>query len=473
VTVTTPPRRSEIEQDRDLAQRVAALEALIEEARQRARRRRIRNGTALAVAAAAGVGGLIGFHGGGGGSAGTAALSGASGARGQSGRSAPSLAPIPAGNGAQAFAFDPRRPNVVFMAVAHAVGGVYVFKTTDGGEHWRSTGAQGTGWVSDILSLTPDPTHPGTLYAGTDTAVYKTVDSGRTWQPFNQGLFPPNGGRRVCYPAAGGRRYCVKQWYGTPGTPHFNRGNGYVLDVAVDPIHSNVVYSAAGAIRKSTDAGRTWHTVLLPALGRQFSFVTRIAIAPTRPESIYAIAYVQAVGGRTAIYKSTDAGTTWQATGSGSSLPPSCCGDSMDALVVDPSNPQTLYAAVGQTVLATTDGGATWESVANGLPSNAVTSLAADPRRPGTLYASVDIFHAIKTKAGDVVKPTGGIYATTDGGQTWSEVFAGFGVDKVAVDPARPSTIYAAGWAGRDPTHANKFRLFRSTDGAHTWTIAG
>src|SRR5213076_940632 len=97
---------------------------------------------------------------------------------------------------------------------------------------------------------------------------------------------------------------------------------------------------------------------------------------------------------------STDAGTTWQATGSGSSLPPSCCGDSMDALVVDPGNPQTLYAAVGQTV----------------LPTNAVTSLAADPRRPGTLYASVDIFHAIKTKAGDAVKPTGGIYATTDGG---------------------------------------------------------
>ena len=61
---------------------------------------------------------------------------------------------------------------------------------------------------------------------------------------------------------------------------------------------------------------------------------------------------------------------------------------------------------------------------------------------------------------------------TTDGGQTWSEVFAGFGVDKVAVDPARPSTLYAAGWAGRDPTHPNEFRLLRSTDSGHTWTVA-
>jgi hypothetical protein len=50
VTVTTPPRRPATEQDRDLARRVAELEALIEEARRRARRRRMRNVAALVVA---------------------------------------------------------------------------------------------------------------------------------------------------------------------------------------------------------------------------------------------------------------------------------------------------------------------------------------------------------------------------------------------------------------------------------------
>jgi photosystem II stability/assembly factor-like uncharacterized protein len=352
------------------------------------------------------------------------------------------------------------------MAVAHASNGTFVYKTTDDGQHWLRTGAQGTGWVSDILSLTADSTHPGTLYAGTDTAVYKTVDSGRTWHPYNRGLFPANGGRRVCYADAGGR-YCVKQPFGTPGTTSWNRDNGYVLDVAVDPIHSNVVYSAAGAIRKSTDGGRTWKTVFAP---RQRSGFTRIAIAPTRPESIYAITHSGFFpAGATTIYKSTNAGLTWQATGRG--LPSSCCGDSEDSLVVDPGNPQTLYADVGDAVFTTTDGGQTWRPTAIGLPNN-VTSLAADPRRPGTLYAGVDIPHSTKTKAGDVEKPTGGIYTTTDGGQTWSEVFIGFGVDKVAVDPARPSTIYAAGWAGSDPTHPNEFRLLRSTDSGHTWVTA-
>src|SRR5215468_6182489 len=110
MTVGAPPRGPEIEEDRDLAQRVADLEALIEEARRRARRRRIRNAVALVVAAGAVLVGLFGFHGGGG-SAGTAVFAGASGAKAQATKPAPSLAPLPAGNGAEAFAFDPRRPN--------------------------------------------------------------------------------------------------------------------------------------------------------------------------------------------------------------------------------------------------------------------------------------------------------------------------------------------------------------------------
>ena len=253
--------------------------------------------------------------------------------------------------------------------------------------------------------------------------------------------------------------------FGTPGTTRWNRDNGWVLDVAVDPSNSSIVYSASDAVRKSTDGGHIWKTVLQP-YPTQWHLVTRIAIAQTRPESIYAIAHAYP-NGRTAIYKSTDAGGTWQVTGgSASSLPPSCCGDSQDALAVDPGNPQTLYAAVGDTVLATTDGGASWQPMANGLPANDVTSLAVDPQRPGIVYASV----VTKLNRVNSNAVAGAIYKTTDGGQTWSEVFSGFGVQKVAVDPARPSTVYAEGWASRDSTHQDVFRLLRSTDGGRIWT---
>jgi len=354
---------------------------------------------------------------------------------------------------------------VVYVASAHALGGAYVFKTTDNGQHWTSTEAQGAGWESDILTLTADPRHSGTLYAGTDTAVYKTTNGGRSWRPFRRGLFPRP--HKTCS-GPPGRPECWKYpYFGTPGKTNWNRGNGWVLDLAVDPVHSNVVYAAAGGVRKSTDGGHTWKSVLEPQLkwmsvtsyGRTWKNVldrsklmnvSRIAIAPTRPESIYAITHDP--WGRTAIYKSTDAGQTWHRTGRpGSRLPLSCCGDSMDTLASDPGNPQTVYAGVGQTVFVTTDGGAAWKPMANGLPGKAVTSLAADPRQPGTLYASADFYN------GD--NPAGGIWKTTDGGQTWREIWSGFGVDKVAVDR---STIYAAGSG----------RLLRSTDGGHTWSIS-
>jgi photosystem II stability/assembly factor-like uncharacterized protein len=364
------------------------------------------------------------------------------------GTTASSLAPLPHGNGAGAFTFDPRHPSVVYVASAHASGGVYVFKTTDGGQHWRSTNARGAGWESDILSLTADPRRSGTLYAGTDTAVYRTRDGGRRWRPFNKGLFGPP--HKVCR--------CGRCYWGfrhvTPGKTDWNGDNGWVLDIAVDPVDSNVVYSAAGGVRKSTNGGRTWKTAF-----DKCRTVTRIAIAPTRPESIYAIVHKNPTGAA-AIYKSTNGGGTWRATGHAAFAAASifgCCGDSMDALAIAPAKPQTLYAAVGNTVFATTNGGASWRRRANGLPVS-VTSLAVDPRRPGTLYASV---HRMKLPAG-IERPTGGIYKSTNGGRTWTEAWSGFGIDKVAVNPTRPSTIYAQG-----------DHLLRSTNGGRTWTIAG
>src|SRR3954451_2953139 len=74
MNVTAPPRRPEVEHDRDLEQRVADLEALIEEARRRARRRQARGGIAALLLAAVGVVVFIGFGGYGGGGPGSAAV---------------------------------------------------------------------------------------------------------------------------------------------------------------------------------------------------------------------------------------------------------------------------------------------------------------------------------------------------------------------------------------------------------------
>ncbi len=110
----------------------------------------------------------------------------------------PPLGALPRGAGfPQAFAFDERNPDIVYVATVsypHDTTRAHVYKTTDGGREWHPTATKGAGWTGDTVTLTADPRHSGTLYAGTNVAVYKTVDGGRSWQALN-GAVPP----RVCY----------------------------------------------------------------------------------------------------------------------------------------------------------------------------------------------------------------------------------------------------------------------------------
>jgi photosystem II stability/assembly factor-like uncharacterized protein len=442
VTVTTPPRGPEIERDRDL-ERVADLEALIEEARRRARRRRQRNGAAALLVTAAGVAAFIGFGGHGGGGAGTAARAHAPGSQGSTAKAeSPPLAALPPDAGtAKAIAFDPRNPEIVYVLTvgySHGPARSHVFKTTDGGAHWQATATSGSDWVGGNEALTADPRHPGTLYAGTEVAVYRTVDGGRSWRASNRGLFAPP---RPTY--------------------QFNRDKGWVIALAVDPANTNIVYAGSDRVSKSTDGGHSWKT-MFPSHPTRYprDRVSALAIAPTRPEAIYAITG-DFSNGRTSIYKSTDAGTTWRAT---TSVRGTDNGAGFDtALAVDPRHPSTIYAALLANVLKTTNGGKTWQPI-DGLPIGAglyragcscqggVTALAVDPRRTGTVYAATN----------------GGIYKTTNGGQTWTRANNLPYMYTIAVDPARPATIYAA--AENEPGHGP--RILKSTNSGHTWTTA-
>ena len=318
------------------------------------------------------------------------------------------------------------------------------YKTVDGGEHWRPTATTGAGWTrADVLAA--DARRPGTLYAGNVVAVYKTVDGGRNWRPFNEGLFPPPGARR-------GVRY------GTPGTISWSRGEGHVGEIKVDPANSSIVYSVANAVRKSTDGGHTWKTVFQPpAPPYADAGVERLAIAATSPETIYAMVTGY---GPTSIYKSTDAGASWQATGGRGGVLPYSYGRPT-ALAVDPQQPTTVYASIDQTVVKTTNAGASWEPIMRSRPEQTVTSLAVDPQRSGTVYAGVQTDRA-----------TGGIYQTTDGGRTWRLAVSTVAVGAIAINPSRPTTIYAASWAPDAADPMGKSRLLRSTDRGRTWTIA-
>ena len=344
-------------------------------------------------------------------------------------RSAPQVPrPLPVDAGlVSSFAFDPRDPNIVYVGTIPGANKGRVYKSADGGEHWRLISGRGWTWLGALAS---DPKHPGTLYAGTGNAVYKTTDGGQTWRAFKRGLLPP---------------------------PGINRGEGWVDWLAVDSTKSNVLYEHdyANTIRKSVDGGQSWRPML--SLYKKGS-IASVLLAPTRPSSLYAAFERWSDVVNVGLYKSSDGATTWQRTLhlSVSREPPPVV-----ALAADPRQPTVIYTAVRARVFRSGDAGHSWSFIGHGLPQDGVvTSLAAGA---GTVYA------AFGEK---------GIYETSDGGRTWTQSWPhsgsaapGLGAGVLAVDPARPTTIYASAYY--PDNRATGTHILRSNDGGRTWTVVG
>jgi photosystem II stability/assembly factor-like uncharacterized protein len=144
-------------------------------------------------------------------------------------------------------------------------------------------------------------------------------------------------------------------------------------------------------------------------------------------------------------------------------------GGNVQALLVDPHNPATLYAAApGGGVFKSVDGGTSWVPASNGIANHGVTALAIDPTTSTTLYAASVGF---ATFAGAPF-PGGALFKSTDGAITWSQLpvdptnLAPGGTDStppkaIAIDPQTPSTLYAASAGG----------VFKSVDGGVTWSM--
>ncbi len=136
-------------------------------------------------------------------------------------------------------------------------------------------------------------------------------------------------------------------------------------------------------------------------------------------------------------------------------------GGSVYCLVPDPSRPSTIYAGTGEGVFKSGDAGATWQAASAGLPSATVQTIAIDPSSPSTLYAG--------TRTPDGVDSVG-IFKSTDGAASWIAINEGLidpltGISpldiwSLAIDPKNPGTILAG----------TKFsEIFKSANGGLTW----
>jgi len=146
--------------------------------------------------------------------------------------------------------------------------------------------------------------------------------------------------------------------------------------------------------------------------------------------------------------------------GAWTSLGPGNIGGRTRALIIDPVQPSTLYAAAAAGGLwKSTDGGSSWSPLGDLLPNLAVSSLAIHPLTPGVLYAGTgEGFFNLDGVRG------AGIFKTVDGGVTWSRLAATntadfFYVNDIVISAAR-NMVYAATAKG----------VFRSANGGATWT---
>ena len=170
---------------------------------------------------------------------------------------------------------------------------------------------------------------------------------------------------------------------------------------------------------KSTDAGASWNAMNTGLTA--YYGVFALAIDPTTPSTLYAAAN----GG---VFKSTDGATSWNAVSLG------LTDTYVFALAIDPRTPRTLDAGTGGGggVFKSTDGGDSWRAATTGIPpGNGIYTLTVDPGMPLTLYAGVN----------------GGVFKSTDGGTSWDTFNAGLPATGFAVkiDPHTPRRLYAVG----------------------------
>jgi photosystem II stability/assembly factor-like uncharacterized protein len=339
---------------------------------------------------------------------------------------------------------------------------------------WREIGPASIGGrVDDIAVVESDPS---TIYVGFATGgVWKSVNNGTTWTP----IFDE-------YPVSS------------------------IGDIAIAPSNPDVVYVGTGepnnrqsssfgaGVYRSIDGGKTFELVGLD----KTQSIARIVVHPKDPN----IAYVAVVGHLfgpnpdRGLYKTSDGGKTWTNT----KFIDNDTG--FTDVVMDPSNPNVLYAASyqrrrtpwgfngagpGSGIWKTSNAGKSWTKLTgNGLPTNPVigrVGLDIARSRPQTIYASIEVGPTGGTGAGvnddGTLQPAGqrgfgggrgrgaqpppdpnksGIWRSDDGGKTWR--FLSNSMDRpmyysqIRVDPNNAEIAYQGGAP-----------FFKTTDGGKTW----
>jgi photosystem II stability/assembly factor-like uncharacterized protein len=276
--------------------------------------------------------------------------------------------------------------------------------------------------------------------------------------------------------------------------------SGRATDIAVADRGTSrriyVAYATSG-VWKTDDHGATWQSIFDD---QATSSIGDVAVAPSNPDIVWvgtgeANLFRASMPGA-GLYRSADAGRTFTHAGLADS-------HTIARIVVHPTNPDTVFVAASghgwtenemRGVFKTTDAGRTWTKILYKSPRTGAIDLVMDPSDPDTLYAAM--WQRTRRKWSDPrVEPgstESGVLKTTDGGRTWADASAGLPAPRfrgrIGLDVARsnPRVLYALVdnyEPGRPPREGERdayrrpiveariraAEIYRSDDKARTW----
>ena len=230
--------------------------------------------------------------------------------------------------------------------------------------------------------------------------------------------------------------------------------------------------ATGGGVWRTSDGGQTWSNISDGFFGGS---IGAVAVSEWDPNVIYVGGGEKTLRGNVShgygMWKSTDAGKTWEQTGLENSY-------HIPRVRIHPQNPDLVYAAVlGHTfgpnrergVYRSKDGGATWERILFANEDAGAVDLIMDPTNPRVLYASL-----WRVRRTPYSLESGGegssLWKSTDGGDTWTELTnqdnglpeGTLGIIGVTVSPANPERVWAI-------VEAEDGGVFRSEDGGDSW----
>lgn len=250
--------------------------------------------------------------------------------------------------------------------------------------------------------------------------------------------------------------------------------SGRVTAIAADPRNYDVFYvgTASGGLWKTTGGGITFDPVFDNEL---VASIGALAVDPNRPDIVWAGTGEgnprnSLTNGR-GIYKSPDGGKTWKLMGLEKT-------SNIHRILINPDNSDIVYVgAIGNPwgpnsergLYKTTDGGETWTQILYNGTTVGVCDMVMDPSNPDKLFVGM-WNHQRWPWFFNSGGPGSGLYLTLDGGKSFSRITNGIpdetGRIGLAISTNRPEYVYAY-------VEAKPSAIYRSTDGGFTWVKRG